>query len=112
MPKVTLIASTGLSSVFRELLQKKMPTVGGETQAALLIEFAGRNCYQSFHRPNEATNTPEKYIHATVHDKKHYSILEHASASFLLEGVTRAFLAEITRHRLELRVDVRLGAAR
>lgn len=99
MPKVTLIASTGLSSVFRELLQKKMPAVGGETQAASLIEFAGRNCYQSFHRPNEATNTPEKYIHSTVHDKKHYSILEHASASFLLEGVTRAFLAEITRHR-------------
>lgn len=99
MPKVTLIAHTGLSSDFRKLLQKKMPAVGGETQAASLIEFAGRNCYQSFHRPNEATNTPEKYIHATVHDKKHYSILEHASASFLLEGVTRAFLAEITRHR-------------
>lgn len=99
MPKVTLIASTGLSSDFWELLQKKMPAVGGETPAASLIEFAGRNCYQSFHRPNAATNTPEKYIRATVHDKKHYSILEHASASFLLEGVTRAFLAEITRHR-------------
>lgn len=99
MPKVTLIAHTGLSQEFRDLLDDKMPTVGGETTAASLIEFAGRNCYQSFHRPNQETNTPEKYIHATVHDKKHYSILEHASASFLLEGVTRAFLAEITRHR-------------
>lgn len=99
MPKVTLIAHTGLTPDFDRLLQDKMPAVGGETTAASLIEFAGRNCYQSFHRPNEATNTPEKYIHATVHDKKHYSILEHASASFLLEGVTRAFLAEITRHR-------------
>lgn len=99
MPKVTLIAHTTLSDDFRSLLDKKMPAVGGETQVASLIEFAGRNCYQSFHRPNEATGTPEKYIRSTVHDKKHYSILEHASASFLLEGVTRAFLAEITRHR-------------
>ena len=99
MPKVTLIAHTGLSQEFQKLLDDKMPAVGGETEATSLIEFAGRNCYQSFHRPNQETNTPEKYIHATVHDKKHYSILEHASASFLLEGVTRAFLAEITRHR-------------
>mgnify|MGYP000891132103 FL=1 len=99
MPKVTLIAHTSLAPEFRNLLDDKMPAVGGETEAASLIEFAGRNCYQSFHRPNKETNTPEKYIHATVHDKKHYSILEHASASFLLEGVTRAFLAEITRHR-------------
>lgn len=99
MPKVTLIAHTNLSPEFQNLLDDKMPAVGRETEAASLIEFAGRNCYQSFHRPNQDTNTPEKYIHATVHDKKHYSILEHASASFLLEGVTRAFLAEITRHR-------------
>lgn len=99
MPKVTLIAHTGLTPDFDRLLQDKMPAVGDETTTASLIEFAGRNCYQSFHRPNQDTNTPEKYIHATVHDKKHYSILEHASASFLLEGVTRAFLAEITRHR-------------
>ena len=99
MTKVTLIAHTSLAPEFQNLLDDKMPAVGGETEAASLIEFAGRNCYQSFHRPNQETNTPEKYIHATVHDKKHYSILEHASASFLLEGVTRAFLAEITRHR-------------
>jgi thymidylate synthase (FAD) len=29
----------------------------------------------------------------------HYSVLEHASVTFLVQGVSRALLAELTRHR-------------
>ncbi|MDX8383534.1 MAG: FAD-dependent thymidylate synthase, partial [Ghiorsea sp.] len=32
-------------------------------------------------------------------NKGHYSITEHASASFHIEGVSRSLLAQITRHR-------------
>lgn len=92
-PVVKLIAHTTLVD---PLLAE---TGDGDTPMQQLVEYAGRTCYQSFHRPSDVTNTPNKYIRSTVGEKKHYSILEHASATFEIRGVSRAFLAEITRHR-------------
>ena len=64
-----------------------------------LVEFAGRACYQSFHKPNPKTARNADYISRTLHGQAHWSIAEHATATFYLTGVSRALLAEITRHR-------------
>lgn len=98
-PQVTLLAFTRLNPEFNYLFGPVLPPEPGDPDSTRLIEFAGRNCYQSWDRPNEETNTPTKYVEKTIHEKQHYSIMEHASATFLLEGVSRAFLAELTRHR-------------
>ena len=63
-----------------------------------LIEFAGRSCYQSFHKPNESTRSNGAYI-ANIIAQGHESVLEHASVSFYVEGVSRNLLLELERHR-------------
>lgn len=63
-----------------------------------LAEFAGRNCYESWNRPNPDTATNQGYL-ANILDHEHYSVLEHASASFYVAGVSRSLLAELSRHR-------------
>lgn len=98
-PHVKLLAFTRLSPDFNYSFDRILPPEPGDPDSTRLIEFAGRNCYQSWDRPNEETNTPTKYVEKTIHEKHHYSIMEHASATFLLQGVSRSFLAELTRHR-------------
>jgi len=68
------------------------------TSADELAEFAGRNCYQSWSRPNPKTATNEGYL-ANILDQGHYSVLEHASVSFFVDGVSRSLLTELERHR-------------
>lgn len=63
-----------------------------------LIEFAGRACYQSFHRPNPATAAVPDYI-KNILDQGHESVLEHSSATFYIEGVSRNLTHELIRHR-------------
>src|ERR1041384_519956 len=41
-----------------------------------LSEFAGRNCYQSWERPNPATASTGGYIENILR-QQHYSVLEH-----------------------------------
>ena len=98
-PGVKLLAFTRLSQDFHYEFDHLLPGEPGDPDSTRLIEFAGRNCYQSWNRPNEETNTPAKYVEKTIHEKHHYSIMEHASATFLIENVSRSFLAELTRHR-------------
>ncbi|QAY14218.1 ThyX-like thymidylate synthase [Mycobacterium phage Hexamo] len=62
-----------------------------------LAEFAGRNCYRSFHRPNPATRENEDYL-AHILEVGHESVLEHASATFYIE-TSRSVLTELERHR-------------
>lgn len=100
-PEVKLIASTKL-----EVDENDVPVISSlmeldenSTDAEDLVEFSGRLCYLSFRKPNEATRKNSDYINRTVFEQKHGSIAEHASASLLITGVSRSFLAEITRHR-------------
>jgi thymidylate synthase (FAD) len=65
---------------------------------AYLIEFAGRACYQSWNRPNVNTATVAGYI-AHLIEVGHLSVLEHASASFYIRGITRSLSHELVRHR-------------
>ncbi|MQS40016.1 FAD-dependent thymidylate synthase [Streptomyces katsurahamanus] len=63
-----------------------------------LAEAAGRICYKSFNRPNPKTARNADYL-ANIIRQGHYSVMEHASVSFLVRGVSRALLAELSRHR-------------
>lgn len=63
-----------------------------------LAEEAGRACYESWPRPNPKTANNEGYL-ANIIDKGHFSVMEHASATFWLDGVTRNFTHEHIRHR-------------
>lgn len=63
-----------------------------------LAEFAGRLCYQSWSRPNPKTATNEGYL-AHIVEVGHFSIMEHASATFYVAGVSRSLSHELVRHR-------------
>ena len=63
-----------------------------------LVEFAGRACYQSWSKPNPRTATNASYLRHII-DVGHFSVLEHASVSFYLTGVSRSCTHELIRHR-------------
>ena len=67
-----------------------------QSDALRLIEFAGRACYQSFHNPAGRTNAG--YIENML-DHGHLSVIEHATASFYIIGISRSLTHELVRHR-------------
>lgn len=68
------------------------------TDADTLAEFGGRACYKSWRKPNPATAANSDYLKHIIR-QGHYSVLEHASASFYVQHVSRALLLELERHR-------------
>lgn len=99
-PNVQLLAHTTLAVEGRQTaIEKHMnldPEAGDMQQ---LIELAGRSCYLSFHKPNPKTARNADYINRTLHEQHHWSIAEHASATFYITGVSRALTHELIRHR-------------
>lgn len=95
-PVVKLLAHTVLAPTYPHDVMARQAF---STDAETLVTFAGRQCYESFHRPNPSTHLDQNYIERTVFEQAHGSIIEHATATLLFTGVSRAFLAEITRHR-------------
>lgn len=63
-----------------------------------LAEFAGRACYQSWTKPNPATASNASYL-AHILEVGHLAVLEHASVSFYLTGLSRSVSHELVRHR-------------
>lgn len=63
-----------------------------------LAEFAGRACYQSWHKPNPATATNAGYLQHIL-EVGHLSVLEHGTATFYLTGMSRSLTHELIRHR-------------
>jgi len=59
-----------------------------------LLERAGRVCYRS-----ESNDNPGKFLCARIRDG-HESIIEHASATFEISGISRACSHQLVRHRL------------
>lgn len=96
--KVDLIAHTVLASP--QGFAEHTPYVDQYDAADpdTLVEFAGRSCYQSWQRPNPKTATNEGYI-ANILEQGHFSVLEHATATFYVQGVSRALTHELIRHR-------------
>ncbi len=68
------------------------------TDAENLIEVAGRLCYLSFGERQSPKSNREYIRHLIVNE--HESVLEHASWSFVLTGVTRGFTHQFVRHRV------------
>jgi thymidylate synthase (FAD) len=94
--KITVVADTMTRDMNIEAL------VGFDSDAANpadhLAEFAGRECYKSYSKPNPATATNVGYM-ANILDHGHYSVMEHASVTFYVQHVSRALLVELERHR-------------
>ena len=59
-----------------------------------LLEHAGRACYRS-----EGRGDPGKFLQARIREG-HESIIEHASATFEISGISRAASHQLVRHRL------------
>ena len=106
--KVTPVASTsllieGLNEEKHELnidpiIERWMKVEGDTGSADVLGEFAGRSCYQSFDKPNPKTAANADYLRNII-SQRHFSVLEHASVTFYVEGVSRALTHELIRHR-------------
>lgn len=63
-----------------------------------LAEFAGRACYESWHKPNPATATNAGYLRHIL-EVGHLSVLEHGTVTVYLRGVSRSLTHELIRHR-------------
>lgn len=60
--------------------------------------FAGRACYQAWDMLREETANDMGYL-ANIIKQGHFSVLEHGSATFYIEGVSRNLTHELIRHR-------------
>ena len=93
--KVELIAAPQIRSAAWPYLAPQATS----TYSEYLIEFAGRVCYQSWSRPNPETADTRDYVRKNIIGKQHESVLEHAFFTFYVQGVSRALLTELERHR-------------
>lgn len=99
-PTITLIAKTEvLFGALAELERDWFDTVmTDDLTPELLIEFAGRECYQSWGKPNSLTSTLDGYID-NLKKQRHFSVLEHVVATFRFQSVSRSLTHELIRHR-------------
>ena len=94
-PIVKVIAYTKFLGVPEELLSG--PATQNQDQGtdlARLTECAGRTCYDSYGKGRSS----EAY-HRHILEVGHGSVLEHASISFYLAGISRGCTHEFVRHR-------------
>lgn len=91
-PTITLLARPS----FAEPSHLPVNWIGESTDGERLSEFAGRLCYMS--QRNPASRSTHDYIE-NIKRQGHGSVLEHATYSLLLEGVSRSLTHELVRHR-------------
>lgn len=102
--KVTLIASTSMytlpesveGTAFSEFFCTDRDALMND--ADTLSHFAGRSCYQAWEMERESTANNVGYL-ANILKQGHESVLEHGSATFYIEGVSRNLTHELIRHR-------------
>jgi thymidylate synthase (FAD) len=90
--RVQLIAKTEF------LAPPDVPWATDADGGSALVEFAGRACYQSWSKPNPRTATNASYLRHII-DVGHFSVLEHATVSFYITGISRSCTHELIRHR-------------
>ncbi len=66
----------------------------GDGSPEALLEYAGRVCYRS-----ESRGDPASFLRARIREG-HESLIEHASATFEIRGISRACSHQLVRHRL------------
>jgi thymidylate synthase (FAD) len=96
--RVTLVGYTVSHTVNMETETEGKWVPEGDGDAADLIEFAGRQCYESWNRPNPDTATNVGYIRNLM-TQNHLSVLEHGSLSFRVSDASRSLTHELVRHR-------------
>jgi len=64
--------------------------------ADMLCEIAGRICYMSFAKPRPGGASA---YFQRIKESGHGSVLEHASWTFLITGISRSLTHELVRHR-------------
>ena len=70
----------------------------GASDAEALVEFAGRACYESFDKPNPRTAANDAYL-SHIMEVGHHALLEHATATMYVRGISRSCTHELVRHR-------------
>ena len=68
------------------------------TAAESLVEFAGRACYETFDKLNPHTAANDAYLHHIM-EVGHTALLEHATATMYIRGISRSVTHELVRHR-------------
>lgn len=91
-PRITVLARPS----FAEPAHLPVNWLGESTDGERLAEFAGRLCYMS--QKNPARRPTREYLE-NIKKQGHGSVLEHATYSLLLEGVSRSLTHELVRHR-------------
>ena len=67
---------------------------------------AGRTCWNSFHKggvyetPSVCTEVDSEFIDRVINKFHHASIAEHITFNFFIDGISRACLQELARHRI------------
>lgn len=102
--KITLIASTSMHILPESIEGTPFADFFYSDADALLSDsdtvshFAGRSCYQAWNMEREETSNNQGYL-ANILKQGHESVLEHGSATFYIEGVSRNLTHELIRHR-------------
>jgi thymidylate synthase (FAD) len=102
--KVTLLARTGFIGIpesvegtpFGEFFYSDRNALINDSDT--LSHFAGRSCYQAWKMEHEKTASNMGYLE-NILNQGHESVLEHGSATFYIEGVSRNLTHELIRHR-------------
>ncbi len=107
-PRVLLVAATAPIFVhtsdaaeypFWQWIESTSTDLNGKPfSAEHVLEFAGRNCYQSWSKPNPKTANTADYIRNIV-KQRHFSVLEHASFTVYIDGISRSCSHQLVRHR-------------
>jgi thymidylate synthase (FAD) len=116
---VTLIAHSQLSEEFLATLDEYVDTLYDNKRIhdGQIISLTAIRCCYSANKPSEiVAKEGEKYFGRTATDgkggteadrlirhimsSKHLSTVEHLTFTFAIEGVSRALLAQLTRHRV------------
>lgn len=114
--KVILMAKPQLTDEFTQTLKNQVglreavELLDSATDSEVVALTAIRNCY-SYRKPSEIMQAEgKKYFSGTgkeanrlfnhIISSGHTSTLEHINFTFLIEGVSRALLAQLTRHRV------------
>ncbi len=90
---VSLLAYTQLNPKLADLPADLANGTG--TPQEDIIEYAGRVCYRSTARMGHSPD----FLAARIREG-HEDIIEHASATFLVEGISRACSHQLVRHRI------------
>lgn len=100
--KLTVLASTHFENLPDSIKNTEFGGFHSESEefssADRLAHASGRSCYQSWKMPNPDTATDEGYLRNII-NQGHFSVLEHASVTFYVEGVSRNMTHELIRHR-------------